>query len=93
MWYSLDDINTTIQYEITPEASAYIAKGIFINVYGEDYVEGHIFDVFDCSEQEQDLEKYGKFYEVSMTKPGRTDGPVVVVSKNDGRILKVYSSG
>lgn len=89
--YSIDIVDQTkIKYEITPEVAAYIAKGVFINVHGEDYVNERVLKVYDNTELLSDVDKYGHFYKVSLNKPNHTDGEYIAISKEDGRILKLY---
>lgn len=92
--YSIDMVDdTAIEYEITPEVAAYIAKGVFTNIYGERYVNEQELKVFENTQLLSDVEKYGEFYTVCLNYPGYTDGKYIEISKIDGRILKVYWFG
>ncbi len=92
--YSLDIVDkTAIEYEITPDVAASIARAVFINIHGEQYVNERELTVFDNTELLEDIEKYGEFYEVGLNKPNYTDGEFIAISKIDGRILKVYWFG
>ena len=92
--YSIDIVDkTAIEYEITPEVAAYIAKGVFVNIHGEKYVEERELKVFENTQLLSDVEKYGEFYTVSLNHEGYTDGEFIAISKIDGRILKVYWFG
>ena len=89
--YSIDSVNeTSINFEITPETAAYIAKGVFIGIHGEEYVNERRLTVYDKTESFDDLNKYGEFYTVSLNYEGYTGGEYVAISKANGEILKVY---
>lgn len=70
--------------------AAKIAKAIFAEIYDEQYVNSRECTVYDIKIPQSDLDKYGDYYTVYINEGG-TDGEFAVISKEDGRLLRVAS--
>lgn len=89
--HNLDDfIQTSIDFQITPAVAAKIVKAVFAEIYDEEYVNSRECTVYDIKIPQSDLDKYGDYYTVYINEGG-TDGEFAVISKEDGRLLRVAS--